>query len=63
MVDNDMKTIFSIKFLNIAIFDELLRILFLSALGDERLTADEMDAQRKRNIAYEYLCHLEEAKV
>ncbi|XP_070211492.1 ras GTPase-activating-like protein IQGAP1 isoform X2 [Littorina saxatilis] len=32
-------------------------------LDDERLTADEMDDQRKRNMAYEYLCHLEEAKV
>ncbi|XP_076443787.1 ras GTPase-activating-like protein IQGAP1 isoform X2 [Babylonia areolata] len=32
-------------------------------LEDARLTADEMDEQRKRNIAYEYLCHLEEAKV
>ncbi|KAL8562627.1 hypothetical protein ACOMHN_011199 [Nucella lapillus] len=32
-------------------------------LEDARLTADEMDEQRKRNLAYEYLCHLEEAKV
>ncbi|KFO79175.1 Ras GTPase-activating-like IQGAP3, partial [Cuculus canorus] len=29
---------------------------------DERLTAEEMDAQRKQNVAYQYLCHLEEAK-
>ena len=36
---------------------------YISALEDERLTADEMDEQRKRNIAYEYLCHLEEAKM
>ncbi|XP_063295545.1 ras GTPase-activating-like protein IQGAP3 [Pelobates fuscus] len=28
----------------------------------ERLTADEMDEQRRQNIAYQYLCHLEEAK-
>ena len=27
------------------------------------MTADEMDEQRKQNIAYEYLCHLEESKV
>ncbi|XP_043935713.1 ras GTPase-activating-like protein IQGAP3 [Protopterus annectens] len=27
----------------------------------ERLTADEMDEQRRQNIAYQYLCHLEEA--
>ncbi|NWH48746.1 IQGA3 protein, partial [Fregata magnificens] len=29
---------------------------------DERLTADEMDEQRRKNVAYQYLCHLEEAK-
>ncbi|NWR39034.1 IQGA1 protein, partial [Tachuris rubrigastra] len=28
----------------------------------ERLTAAEMDEQRRQNIAYQYLCHLEEAK-
>ncbi|XP_078061424.1 ras GTPase-activating-like protein IQGAP1, partial [Mustelus asterias] len=32
------------------------------ALGNERLTAEEMDERRRQNIAYEYLCHLEEAK-
>uniref|UniRef100_A0A8C9VP45 IQ motif containing GTPase activating protein 3 n=1 Tax=Scleropages formosus TaxID=113540 RepID=A0A8C9VP45_SCLFO len=29
---------------------------------DERLTADEMDEQRIQNVAYQYLCRLEEAK-
>ncbi|XP_072702874.1 ras GTPase-activating-like protein IQGAP3 isoform X2 [Ciconia boyciana] len=28
----------------------------------ERLTADEMDEQRRQNVAYQYLCRLEEAK-
>uniref|UniRef100_A0A673JP92 Ras GTPase-activating-like protein IQGAP1 n=1 Tax=Sinocyclocheilus rhinocerous TaxID=307959 RepID=A0A673JP92_9TELE len=28
----------------------------------ERLTAEEMDERRQQNMAYEYLCHLEEAK-
>ncbi|NWW62577.1 IQGA3 protein, partial [Ifrita kowaldi] len=28
----------------------------------ERLTAEEMDEQRRQNVAYQYLCHLEEAK-
>ncbi|XP_008851771.1 ras GTPase-activating-like protein IQGAP3 isoform X2 [Nannospalax galili] len=28
----------------------------------ERLTAEEMDEQRRQNIAYQYLCRLEEAK-
>ena len=35
----------------------------MSGVEDPRLTADEMDVQRQENIAYEYLCHLEEAKV
>lgn len=35
----------------------------MSGVEDPRLTADEMDIQRQENIAYEYLCHLEEAKV
>ncbi|XP_028834928.1 ras GTPase-activating-like protein IQGAP3 [Denticeps clupeoides] len=30
--------------------------------GYERLTAEEMDEQRIQNIAYQYLCRLEEAK-
>uniref|UniRef100_A0A8C6BK76 IQ motif containing GTPase activating protein 3 n=1 Tax=Monodon monoceros TaxID=40151 RepID=A0A8C6BK76_MONMO len=30
--------------------------------SDERLTAEEMDEQRRQNVAYEYLCRLEEAK-
>ncbi|XP_068109676.1 LOW QUALITY PROTEIN: ras GTPase-activating-like protein IQGAP3 [Hyperolius riggenbachi] len=33
-----------------------------SSNGYERLTADEMDEQRRQNVAYQYLCHLEEAK-
>ncbi|XP_053336837.1 ras GTPase-activating-like protein IQGAP2 [Clarias gariepinus] len=33
-----------------------------SIVDDERLTAEQMDERRRQNIAYEYLCHLEEAK-
>lgn len=33
-----------------------------SVMDNERLTAEEMDERRTQNIAYEYLCHLEEAK-
>lgn len=29
---------------------------------DDRLTAEEMDEQRRQNVAYQYLCRLEEAK-
>uniref|UniRef100_A0AAQ4QKE4 IQ motif containing GTPase activating protein 2 n=1 Tax=Gasterosteus aculeatus aculeatus TaxID=481459 RepID=A0AAQ4QKE4_GASAC len=31
-------------------------------MDDERQSAEEMDERRRQNIAYEYLCHLEEAK-
>uniref|UniRef100_A0A8C4W2F9 Ras GTPase-activating-like protein IQGAP1 n=1 Tax=Gopherus evgoodei TaxID=1825980 RepID=A0A8C4W2F9_9SAUR len=33
-----------------------------SVLDNERMTAEEMDERRHQNVAYEYLCHLEEAK-
>ncbi|KYO25105.1 ras GTPase-activating-like protein IQGAP2 [Alligator mississippiensis] len=36
--------------------------LFAAVLDNERLTAEEMDERRLQNVAYEYLCHLEEAK-
>ncbi|NXS58766.1 IQGA2 protein, partial [Brachypteracias leptosomus] len=36
--------------------------LFAAIVDDERLSAEEMDERRRQNIAYEYLCHLEEAK-
>uniref|UniRef100_A0A8B9C906 IQ motif containing GTPase activating protein 2 n=1 Tax=Anser brachyrhynchus TaxID=132585 RepID=A0A8B9C906_9AVES len=34
----------------------------ITIVDDERLSAEEMDERRRQNIAYEYLCHLEEAK-
>ncbi|GCB74694.1 hypothetical protein scyTo_0003785 [Scyliorhinus torazame] len=40
----------------------LLRPRYGSIVDDERLSAEEMDERRHQNIAYEYLCHLEEAK-
>jgi hypothetical protein len=30
--------------------------------GNAGRSGDELDAARKRNMAYEYLCHLEEAR-
>uniref|UniRef100_A0A8C3NLQ5 Uncharacterized protein n=1 Tax=Geospiza parvula TaxID=87175 RepID=A0A8C3NLQ5_GEOPR len=36
--------------------------LEVTIVDDERLSAEEMDERRRQNIAYEYLCHLEEAK-
>ena len=32
------------------------------SLSLSRVSAEEMDEKRQQNIAYEYLCHLEEAK-
>ncbi|KAE8749069.1 hypothetical protein FOCC_FOCC004237 [Frankliniella occidentalis] len=40
-----------------------LGALFGGTLEDVRHSAQEMDETRKRNLAYEYLCHLEEAKL
>uniref|UniRef100_A0A8C1XHM4 IQ motif containing GTPase activating protein 2 n=1 Tax=Cyprinus carpio TaxID=7962 RepID=A0A8C1XHM4_CYPCA len=40
----------------------VLAIVLMSIVDDERLSAEEMDERRRQNIAYEYLCHLEEAK-
>ncbi|XP_069736818.1 ras GTPase-activating-like protein IQGAP2 isoform X3 [Phaenicophaeus curvirostris] len=40
----------------------LQRPRYGSIMDDERLSAEEMDERRRQNIAYEYLCHLEEAK-
>lgn len=34
-----------------------------AGMENERASAAEMDEKRQQNIAYEYLCHLEEAKV
>lgn len=43
--------------------DIIISVFFLPAIqDDERLSAEEMDERRRQNIAYEYLCHLEEAK-
>lgn len=43
--------------------NDALRPRYGSVLdGVERLTAEEMDERRQQNMAYEYLCHLEEAK-
>uniref|UniRef100_A0A8C8EFG1 IQ motif containing GTPase activating protein 2 n=1 Tax=Otus sunia TaxID=257818 RepID=A0A8C8EFG1_9STRI len=40
----------------------ILNRLGESIVDDKRLSAEEMDERRRQNIAYEYLCHLEEAK-
>jgi hypothetical protein len=40
----------------------LLLLVFLPDINGVHQTAEEMDDIRQRNMAYEYLCHLEEAK-
>lgn len=35
----------------------------MADMAKERISSDLMDEQRQENIAYEYLCHLEEAKI
>lgn len=39
-----------------------LAVKFFLVPPVERLTSDEMDERRRQNEAYQYLCHLEEAK-
>lgn len=48
--------------MNAALTSNAISPLFLAIVDDERLSAEEMDERRRQNIAYEYLCHLEEAK-
>uniref|UniRef100_A0A672LM38 Ras GTPase-activating-like protein IQGAP1 n=1 Tax=Sinocyclocheilus grahami TaxID=75366 RepID=A0A672LM38_SINGR len=43
-------------------YSPLYSFINFSIVDDERLSAEEMDERRRQNIAYEYLCHLEEAK-
>jgi hypothetical protein len=49
----------------LACVHEAVTVFFFQSAAiqdDERLSAEEMDERRRQNIAYEYLCHLEEAK-
>lgn len=45
-----------------ALYHRVICFVFPAIQDDERLSAEEMDERRRQNIAYEYLCHLEEAK-
>ena len=44
------------------VFTILVLFRFLDACP-ERASGSEMDEQRKQQMAYQYLCHLEEAKM
>lgn len=55
--------IFNDKSLSLGVY---LSIFVLNRFADaspERASGSEMDEQRKQQMAYQYLCHLEEAKV
>ena len=41
----------------------MIKYNILDMETDERQSADEMDERRREQIAYEYLCHLEEARL
>ena len=49
-----------ISFEKVTFCNRWLIIYFLCAAG--KMDADLMDEKRKEHVAYEYLCHLEEAK-
>lgn len=49
-----------------SLFFIFLCVCVLNRFADtspERASGSEMDEQRKQQMAYQYLCHLEEAKV
>ena len=49
-----------------SIVEFLFHLFVLIRFADacpERASGSEMDEQRKQQMAYQYLCHLEEAKV
>uniref|UniRef100_A0A8C1KCJ1 IQ motif containing GTPase activating protein 2 n=1 Tax=Cyprinus carpio TaxID=7962 RepID=A0A8C1KCJ1_CYPCA len=58
---NGMSSVVSLAQLH-QMTDQQLLVTSLTIVDDERLSAEEMDERRRQNIAYEYLCHLEEAK-
>lgn len=47
---------------SLIIYNSACFLCLTAIVDDERLSAEEMDERRRQNIAYEYLCHLEEAK-
>ncbi len=51
-----------LKLSEVCLISRLVHLVLAVLDGMERLTAEEMDERRQQNMAYEYLCHLEEAK-
>jgi len=41
---------------------EYLELLYKYIVEDARASAEDMDEERRRDLSYLYLCHLEEAK-
>ncbi len=59
-----LSALFGLEFSWVITLIPVFVYVFAPAVLDavERLTAEEMDERRQQNMAYEYLCHLEEAK-
>lgn len=41
---------------------QMFKIIYKYILEDMRTSAEDMDEERRRDLSYLYLCHLEEAK-
>ena len=56
-------TIFDNKSLSLGVYLSIFVLIHFADASPERASGSEMDEQRKQQMAYQYLCHLEEAKV
>lgn len=56
-------TIFDNKSLSLGVYLSISLLIHFADASPERASGSEMDEQRKQQMAYQYLCHLEEAKV
>ena len=49
--------------LSLGVYLSIFVLIHFADASPERASGSEMDEQRKQQMAYQYLCHLEEAKV
>ena len=56
-------TIFDNTSLSLGVYLSIFVLIRFADASPERASGSEMDEQRKQQMAYQYLCHLEEAKV
>lgn len=48
---------------SLGVYLSIFVLIRFADASPERASGSEMDEQRKQQMAYQYLCHLEEAKV